>query len=458
MALLSSDRQITEGVIWKQLLLFFFPILAGTFFQQMYNIVDTIIVGRFVGTDALASVGASAPLLNLINGFFIGVSTGATVILSQFFGAKDRKNVQRALHTGIALALLLGGIALTVGQLFVPRILRIIGTPEDCYAGSVLYCRIYFCGAVASMVYNMGAGILRAIGDSKRPMYFLMICCAVNIAGDLLFVCALGMGVAGVGIATVLAQLISAVLVIRVLMRQPEQTRLDLRAIRFHGNLMGNILRIGVPAGIQLMMFDFSNLIVQSSLNSFGSVPVAAWAAFGKTDSFTWMISGAFGVSVTTFVGQNFGAQKYDRVRKSVWVCMGLSIAIVGLLSILEYTFRSPILSIYTADPAVIAVGAEMISRIVPFNAVFMPIEIFAGTMRGTGYAMQPTLIMCICVCVFRMIWVLIVVSRVHTIAMLTLAYPISWIICATVFFIAYLRGNWLKSRIAALGMEPEVR
>lgn len=452
------NRRITEGVIWKQLLLFFFPILMGSFFQQMYNTVDTIIVGRALGTSALAAVGASGPIISLINGFFIGVSSGATVILSQFYGANDTEGVSKSLHTGIALALTLGVVITTVGICFAPQILRLIGTPDTCIDNAVLYCRVYFSGAAASMVYNMGAGILRSMGDSRRPMIFLIVCCAVNIGADLLFVCVFHMGIAGAALATVLSQAISAALVIRVLLRQPEGSRLHLRKIRFHGRILGNILKIGIPAGIQLMMFDLSNLIVQSSINSFGDAAMAAWTAFGKTDGITWQISGAFGVSVTTFVGQNFGAQKYDRVRRSVWVCMGLSIALVGTLSILEFTFRRFLLGIYTTDPAVIDIGAEMMGRIVLFNAVFMPIEVFAGTMRGTGYSLQPTVIMCLCVCLFRVLWVTLVVNLYHSIRVLCLAYPISWILCAAVFAIVYFRGNWLRKPIAQLGMQPEVR
>lgn len=455
---LSQNRRITEGVIWKQLLTFFFPILLGSFFQQMYNTVDTIIVGRFVGTTALAAVGASGPILSLINGFFIGVSSGATVILSQFYGANDREGVNKALHTGMALALTLGVLISLLGVVFAPQILRLIGTPETCFADAVRYCRIYFSGAVASMLYNMGAGILRAMGDSRRPMIFLIICCVVNIVTDLIFVCLLRLGVAGAGIATILSQIISAVLVLRVLRKLPDEERLIPGKIRFHGKLLANILKIGIPAGIQLMMFDLSNLIVQSSINSFGDAAIAAWTAFGKTDGLTWQISGAFGVSVTTFVGQNFGAQKYDRVRRSVWVCMGLSIAIVGSLSLFEFIFRRFILGIYTVDPEVIEIGAHMMACIVLFNPVFMPIEVFAGTMRGTGYALLPTVVMCVCVCLFRVLWVTLVVSRFHTIAVLCMAYPISWILCAGIFAIAYFRGNWLKKPIAQLGLAPEIR
>ena len=458
MPTVASNRYITEGVIWKQILRFFFPILLGSFFQQLYNTVDTIIVGRALGTEALASVGASSPILNLVYGFFIGISSGATVILSQAYGAGDRERVKKTLHTAMALALTLGVVITVAGILLAPRVLSLIGTPESCMKDAIVYCRIYFGGAAASMVYNMGAGILRAMGDSRRPMIFLMVCCFVNVIADLLFVYVFHMGVAGAALATILAQLISALLTLRVLMKQPDESKLILKHIHAHKSLLLSMLRIGIPAGIQLMMFDLSNLIVQASVNSFGEATIAAWIAYGKADAWTWQISGALGVSVTTFVGQNFGAQKYDRVRRSVWVCMGLGVAMVGALSVLEFAFREPLLGIFTTDPEVIRIGAEMMVCIVLWNAIFIPIEVFAGTMRGTGYALQPTLIMCLSVCLFRILWILLAVERWHTVFALCLAYPISWVLCVLIFYVFYLKGDWLHGRIKALGMAPEIR
>lgn len=451
-------QQITEGVIWKQLLLFFFPILLGTFFQQMYNTVDTIIVGRYVGTYALAAVGASSSLLSLINNFFIGLSTGATVILSQFYGAHDRKGVSEALHTGIVLSLLLGLVITSLGLAIGPQILRLTKTPESCMADAVLYTRIYFSGAIASMVYNIGAGILRAMGDSKRPMFFLIVTCIANIVMDLLCVVVLKLGVAGAAIATVISQIISAALVIVVLCRLPEDCRLTFRKLRLTGRLLRRILYIGIPAGLQFITFDLSNVLIQSGINSFGDITVAAWTAYIKADALTWMISGAFGVSVTTFVGQNFGAQKYRRIRQSVWICMGMSIAIVGCLSALALSLRTVILGIFSTDEAVIRMGAYIMLWIIPFNAIFMPVEVFGGAMRGVGYSVVPTVITCVCVCLFRVLWVILIVSRWHTVEALALAYPIAWTLAAAVFFVTYLRGSWLRKRIEACGMEPEKR
>ena len=452
-----ARQQITEGVIWKQLLIFFFPILMGTFFQQMYNTVDTIIVGRLVGTEALAAVGATGPLVSMVNGFFIGVSSGATVVLSQAYGAGDRKGVSDSIHTGVALSLLLGVMLTAIGICLGGRVMGWMGTPENCMADATTYLRIYFAGSIGTVVYNMGAGILRAMGDSKRPMLFLMVTCILNVVLDLLFVAVLHMGVAGAALATVLSQMISAVLPIVVLLRQKED-RLELRKLRIERSLLGRILRIGIPAGLQFVTFDFSNVLIQSGINSFGDITMAAWTSYGKTDALVWMISGAFGVSITTFVGQNFGAQKYSRIRQGAWTCLALSIAMVCALNVTLLLFRSQILGIYTDNPEVIAVGSMVMLSIMPYEFLFMPIEVFAGTMRGVGNSLMPTLITGSCVCLFRVAWLMTAVRHWHSLKTLTLSYPLSWALAAAVFLVVYFKGNWLRRRITQCGMEPEVR
>ena len=450
-------QQITEGVIWKQLLIFFFPILMGTFFQQMYNTVDTIIVGRLVGTEALAAVGATGPLVSMVNGFFIGVSSGATVVLSQAYGAGDRKGVSDSIHTGVALSLVLGVMLTAIGICLGGRVMGWMGTPENCMADATTYLRIYFAGSIGTVVYNMGAGILRAMGDSKRPMLFLMVTCILNVVLDLLFVAVLHMGVAGAALATVLSQMISAVLPIVVLLRQKED-RLELRKLRIERSLLGRILHIGIPAGLQFVTFDFSNILIQSGINSFGDITMAAWTAHGKTDALTWMVTGAFGVSITTFVGQNFGAQKYSRIRKGTWTCLAMGVVMVAALDALLLAFRTPILGIYTDNPEVIAVGSMVMLSIMPYEFLFMPIEVFAGTMRGVGNSLMPTLITGSCVCLLRVVWLMTAVRHWHSLKTLTLSYPLSWALAAAVFLVVYFKGNWLRRRIAQCGMEPEVR
>ena len=454
----NMNQNITEGVIWRQILVFFFPILLGAFFQQMYFTADTIIVGRFVGTQALAAVGSTGALVNLINGFFLGLSSGATVILSQFYGANDRKGVSEAVHSGFLLAITLGVITTCIGVGMGPWVLKLIQTPESCLDDATLYVQLYFVGAIGSMIYNMGSGILRAMGDSHRPLIFLVVTCFTNIALDLICVVVLRWGIAGAAVATVLSQYISAALVVITLCRLPEDVRLERSKMRINPRQLRQILVIGIPAGLQFVMFDLSNLLVQSGINSFGDVTMAAWAAYSKADGLTWMTCGAFGVAVTTFVGQNFGAQKYSRIRQSVRVCMGMSVALLGAIAALELAWRELILGFFTTDADVIRVGAYAMLWIVPFNVLFMPVEIFGGAMRGTGYSVMPTVISCVCICVFRVLWVALAVSRWHTIEMLCITYPLSWLLAAVVFLVTYLRGNWLRHQIELCGMEPERR
>ena len=440
-----QTNPITDGVIWKQLLLFFFPILMGSFFQQMYTTVDTIIVGRAISTQALAAVGSSSSLINLINGFFIGLSSGATVILSQHFGAGDLPGVKKALHTGILLSILLGLVTTAVGIACGPRILRLIRTPENCLPEAIRYVQIYFTGAVATTLYNMGTGILRAMGDSRRPMYFLLFSCLLNILMDLLFVVVWKLGVAGAAIATVLSQCISAVLVLVALSRMPG-CRMQFQNLVPDRPTLVRILAIGIPAGLQFITYDLSNLITQSSINSFGDVTTAAWTAYAKSDAIIWMVLAAFGVAITTFVGQNYGAGRLDRIRSSVRICMAMSAAVTIALSAAEVIFRSPILGIYTTDLEVIRVGSYMMQFAVPFIFLFVPVEILGGAMRGCGYSLVPTLITGTFACLFRIVWVFLVVSRFHDLFMLVICYPISWLLCAVTFCTVYLSGCWLKA------------
>lgn len=436
-------RQVTDGVIWKQLLSYFFPILLGTLFQQMYNTVDTIVVGRFVGTEALAAVGSTSALISLVTGFFVGLSTGATVLLSQFYGAGDLEGSKKVLHNGLLLAVFMGVAVMTLGLLGCRQILQWMNTPENCMENSLRYGHIYFLGAISSTVYNMGAGILRAMGDSKRPTIFLMITCVLNIAGDLLFVLVFHMGVGGVALATVLSQTISAVLVLIVLLRLPQEIAFRPGRLRLNAKLLGKILAVGIPAGLQMTTFDLAGTLIQSSINSFGDVTVAAWTAYCKTDFITWMISGAFGVSITTFVGQNYGAGKLDRVKRSVWICMGMSVALVGLLSLIELLLRTQILGIYSTDPEVVRLAAHLMLLTVPFNFLFMPVEIFAGALRGAGRSVTPMVVMLLCVCLYRVVWVLTVVRWFHHIELLAICYPISWVLASLALWIAYL--FWTK-------------
>lgn len=443
-----TNNQIIEGVIWKQLLIFFIPILIGSAFQQLYNTVDTIIVGQFVGTAALAAVGATGTLINLLVGFFVGMSSGATVIISQYYGAKNDKAVSLAVHTSIALTIFFGIILMVFGIVTAPQLLEMISVPDDIIHSSTLYMRIYFLGMIPSLFYNVGAGILRAIGDSKRPLYFLIISTLANIVLDFILVVVFKMGVAGVGIATVLCQCISALLVLLVLLKTNDSYRVQLSKIAFENNILRAIVRIGLPAGLQSVLYSISNLVIQASVNALGTDTIAAWSTYGKIDALFWMMIGAFGVSITTFVGQNFGAGKIDRIKQSVKICLAMSFVGSILLSIVLLVFGEPIFHLFTNDANVISIGMTMMKTMTPYYFTFVCVEILSGAIRGVGEALKPMLLTCFGVCVLRVAWIIFVVPSHPGLINIAICYPITWTITSILFIIYYLQGHWLKSHL----------
>ncbi|MCI8538779.1 MAG: MATE family efflux transporter [Oscillospiraceae bacterium] len=449
--------QITEGPIWKPLLAFFFPILLGTFFQQLYNTVDAVIVGNFVGTRALAAVGGSSALIiNFLINMFVGVASGATVIIAQQYGAKELTELRRTVHTAAALSLAAGAGITVLGIVLAEPALALLGTPEDIMEYSVTYLRVYFAGTLASFTYNVGSGILRAVGDSRRPLYFLIAACMVNIVLDLLFVVVLDLEVFGVAVATVLAQVAAAALVLAALTRPEAPYYLHFPEIRFHRDILKRVLMIGIPAGIQSDMYTISNMLIQSQINAFGTGVVAAWTAFGKMDGFYWMTCGAFGVAITTFVSQNFGAKKYDRLRRSVKVCLAMTMGATIAISALFCACGPWLLRMFTQDLDVLALGQRIVWFICPFYASFVCIEILSGTCRGTGDSLKPTLITCGGVCALRVLWVILVLPCFYSVDTILVSYPVSWTITSLLFIVYYLRGNWLRRRIAKNGGEPE--
>ena len=456
MAQVVRENSITEGVIWKQLLIFFFPILIGTFFQQLYNTVDTIIVGQYVGTQALAAVGTTGTLINLLVGFFVGISSGATVIISQFFGAGDWKALSNAVHTSMALALAGGGVILVLGLLTARPALVLLGVPEEIMGDALTYLNVYYGGILFCMIYNVGTGVLRAIGDSKMPLYVLIVCCLANIVLDLLFVVAFRWGVLGVALATALSQGVSALLIMLRLTLTHEPYRVELRRIRFERGILKSVVRIGLPAGLQSVMYSLSNLLMQASINSFGTDAIASWAAIGKIDGFIWMVMGAFGIAITTFVGQNFGARKYGRVRRSVGVCLAMTMGVTLALSVVLLLFMEPLLRFFTGDPAVIALGQDFLWVLAPSYFTYVCIEIFSGAIRGAGEAVQPMVISLFGICGLRLVWVLAVVPMHNTMQMVAMTYPVTWVVTAVVFIIYYCRMGWLERCKKAAGhIEP---
>ncbi len=446
----AQKNGITEGVIWKQLLLFFFPILIGSFFQQLYNTVDTVIVGQYVGKQALAGVGSTGTIINLWVGFFTGLASGAGVVISQYYGGGDRAGLSRSVHTSVALAVA-GGVVLTViGLTTAKPSLELLQVQEEVMDEATTYITVFYIGLIPSLIYNMGTAILRAIGDSKMPLYVLIVCCVVNIVLDLLFVVVFHWAVFGVALATVLAQLVSAVLIMLRLLRTADAYRVTLRQVRFHGPTLKKVVRIGLPSGLQSVMYAVSNLVIQAAVNSFGTDAMASWAAVSRVDGFVWMVMGAFGISVTTFVGQNFGAGKYDRVLRGTRVCLGITAGTILTLTVLELTFAGPILRIFTGDEAVVALGVAFMRVWAPAYILFVFIEIFSGAARGVGEALLPTLITVFGVCVLRLAWIWWVLPLHRTPAMVAASYPVTWGITAAVFIVYYLRKNWLKRHIPA--------
>ena len=437
---------IVEGVIWKQLLIFFFPILLGTFFQQLYNTADAMIVGKYVSKQAQAAVGgATGNLINLIVGFFLGLASGATVIISQFYGARQDRQVSRTVHTAVALAAATGVFLTGFGLLLAPWLLTLLDTPSDVMEPALTYIRIYFLGMVPSLIYNVGSGILRAVGDSRRPLYFLVAACLTNIVLDVLFVVGCDMGVAGAAVATILSQTVSAVLVITVLMRSPTACRLSPGQIRFHADLLRRIVRIGLPMGLSSVMYSVSNVMIQAYINGFGTDVSAAWSAWGRLDGFFWMVLNAFGISVTTFVGQNFGAEKYDRVKKGVRECLLIAAGASLLFSGVLLLFGRQFFGIVTNETAVIDAGMQILRCIAPYFVTYVCVEILSGALRGAGESLAPTLLTLFGVCLLRLIWLLVFVPMDRTIARTVFSYPMTWTVTSGLFIVYYLKGGWMK-------------
>lgn len=432
-------NNITEGVIWKQLLAFFFPLLFGTFFQQLYNTVDAVVVGQYVGKEALAAVGgAAAMIINIFVGFFVGISAGATVTISQFFGGGRFREVKESIHTAIAFSLMAGLVIMAVGLLLAPRALTLMDTPADTMEASVLYLRIYFCGMIANLLYNMGAGILRAMGDSKRPLYFLIVSCVVNVALDILLVVAFNMGVAGVALATIMSQIVSALFVWVALAKLPGEYRLQVKDVHIHVWVFKRIIAIGLPAGFQSLMYSLSNALIQVSVNSFGTDTVAAWTAYSKIDALFWMVVNAFGISITTFVGQNYGAGLYKRVRKGVRQCLLITAAFTLFINALIIPFGQILFRLFTTDGAVMEIGLSMLYFLAPLYMTYICIEIYSGALRGMGDSFLPMLITCGGICGIRVVWLLTVVPKWHNMKTVMMSYPITWVITSGLFLIYY--------------------
>ena len=406
----TKNLDLTQGIIWKQLLLFLLPIAAGTLFQQFYSTVDAIVVGRFLGSDALAAVGGSAAVIvQLVVGIFTGLSSGATVVISHGYGADDQEKLTRAVHTSIAFSLL-GGIFITiVGILLTPQSLVWLKNPQEIMADATLYLRWYFVGTIPMLLFNMGSGILRAVGDSKRP----------------------------------LSNLVSALLILTQLAKAKEGYRFRPKQTKIHRPTLTHILGIGVPAAVESSMYAFSNLLIQVPINNLGTDAVAAWSATSKVDGIYWSLIVSFGVAIMAFVGQNYGAGKYDRMKASVKVCMQIAMGTTIVLSVLLMIFAKYCFLLFTDNPQVIQYATQVVYYFAPFYFIWTVIEVLANALRGAGDALAPMVISVGGVCGLRILWVFLVVPHWPTLLGISICYPLSWVLTALLLILRYRRAKW---------------
>ncbi len=431
---------MTSGSITGLLIRFSIPLLAGNLFQQLYNTVDSIVVGNYVGKEALAAIGSTTSLINTLVGFFLGLSAGASVVISQYFGAHDLSSLRKTVHTMTAGTFILGVIFTITGIVCSPFMLRLMATPDDVISDATVYLRIYFEGVLALMIYNTGAGILRAVGDSKRPLYFLVVSSLLNVGLDLLFVVKFHWGIAGAAYATIIAEAVSACMVLFVLMHTQECYKLKISELKINRDILCKIIAVGLPAGIQQAVTSFSNVFVQAYINSFGSSCMAGWASYGKIDQFAILPMQSLSLASTTFVGQNYGAQNMKRVKRGINISLILSISITGLLAVPLVVFAGQLVSMFNRETDVLYYGVFFLRISSPFYVLCCINQIYAGALRGLGDAAVPMGIMIGSFVVFRQIYLFTVTHLTSSFYPVSVAYPVGWIVCSAVMLVHYRR------------------
>ncbi|WP_027127722.1 MATE family efflux transporter [Fusobacterium perfoetens] len=435
---------MTEGSIVKILLLFSIPLILGNLLQQTYNTVDSIIVGNYVGSNALAAVGSSAIIINLLIGFSQGISVGAGVIISQAIGAKDNKRINLSVHTAIMIAILLGIILSIVGFIFTPQILKWMKTPEEIFKDSVVYLRLFSLGLVFSIVYNMEAGILNAVGNSKCSLLYLGVASVTNIFLDLLFVRGLNMGIKGVAIATNISQFISCMLALVFLLKIDDSYKVYLNKIKINKKIALNMIRVGFPTGIQSTVISFSNVLIQSSINVFGPSIIAGFGIYLKIDGFNVLPILSLSMASTTFTGQNYGARRKDRVKKGMWITLGMGIIYSIIIGILLLIFSRPLVELFTNDEKIIQAGISAMKYFCPFYFILSMLHSLAGTVRGVGKTMPPMLILLFSMCIFRIFWINFILPLDNTINNILILYPITWTIGLILMTLYTWRAKWI--------------
>jgi len=443
------DVDMTEGSIIRHLITFAIPLLIGNIFQQLYNTVDTWVVGNYVSNEAFSAVGTVGPIINMLIGFFLGLSSGAGVVISQYYGAKKYDKVQDTVHTAIMMTVILGVIFTFLGIGMAPFMIRFMKTPESVIPESTAYLTIYFSGVIGLMLYNIGSGILRAVGDSQRPFYFLVVSATLNTVLDLVFVLAFDMGVRGVALATIIAQGTSAVLVLITLMRSDTCIHLSWRKLKIHWDMMKKIIRVGIPAAIQMAITSFSNVFVQSYINYFGADCMSGWTAYGKIDQLIFLPMQSLSLASTTFVGQNLGQNQVERAKKGVSISLMLSVISTVVVMIPVIVFAGGFVAFFNDKPEVVEYGSLFLHWITPFYVLCCVNQVYSGALRGAGNSRAPMVIMLTSFVLFRQIYLFIVANYVsNTILPIAMGYPAGWLLCSTLTYLYYKRVRLSKSRL----------
>ena len=439
---------LTKGSIVKAIILFSIPLLIGNLFQQLYNAVDSYVVGNYVGTHALAAVGASTPVINMLIGFFMGISTGAGVVIAQYYGGGDIKKMRRAIHNSLALTIVMGIVLTIIGLLFTDPLLHAIGVPQEVFSQASLYLTIYFWGLIFVTIYNMGSGILRSIGDSKRPLYFLIFSSIINIILDFLFVKTFRWGVSGAGYATLIAQAVSAFMIMFVLMKTKENYQVVFKEIGFDQDILKRIIKIGLPTGFQQSIVALSNVIVQSYINVYGASVIAGYSVTVKIDGFVNLPLQAFNMAITTFVGQNIGAKQYDRVKKGAYMTTFLAMLTIGTFVVIMYIFGRDFIALFNQEKEVIEAGRLMQLVFLPFYIVLPINQVINGVLRGAGRSTVPMYVMVFSFVVLRQIYLFFITKVTRDVAYVFFGWPLTWIICSVIFLVYFFKVDWLEKDV----------
>ncbi len=442
----SGQVNMLEGSIWKGLITFAIPIFLGNLFQQLYNTADTLIVGNFLGKEALAAVSSSGNLIHLMIGLLQGIAMGGGVLIAKYFGAADRENLHKAVHTAIAFGFAGGLLLSVVGVLTSPILLRWMDTPADVLPNSIAYFRTYFLGALAMFLYNISTGILQNVGDSRHPLYYLILSSVINVLLDLLFVGVFRFGVASAALATVISQIISALLCLHRLLRTTDVYRVELRKICFHGQTFRDILRFGLPSGIQSSVISFANVMVQTNINAFGSDAMAGCGSHAKIEGFAFLPVTCFAMGLATFVGQNLGAKQYERVKQGTRFGMICCVLLSCFIGLLLYIFAPTLIALFNDDPEVVKYGVMQCRTVSLFYFLMALSHCVAGIMRGAGKATVPMVVMLSCWCLFRVTYITVMVRLIPDIRVVFSAYPVTWTLSSIAFLIYYFKADWIHT------------